>query len=65
MLPAGSNFDISERDQELTSSRSGKSRRLEDYSLANEQIVSDSQSSVQQITPATTIRTKSSNTKKQ
>ena len=64
MLPADLNFDVSDLSQELTSSRSGKFRRLDDQSFANEQFVSDSQSSVQQITPATTIQTESSNTKK-
>ncbi|TVY94275.1 hypothetical protein LAWI1_G002062 [Lachnellula willkommii] len=64
MLPADLNFDVSELDQELNSSRSGLSQGFDDYSLADEQVVPDSQPSVQQMTPATTIQTKSSNLKK-
>lgn len=63
MLPADVNFNISELDQELSSSGSGMSQRFDDYSLADEQFASGSQSSFQQITPATTIQIKSSNTK--
>ncbi|OCK74471.1 hypothetical protein K432DRAFT_398065 [Lepidopterella palustris CBS 459.81] len=61
MLPADLNFDVSELDQELTSSGSGLSQRFDDYSLADGKVVPNSQPSVQQITPATTIQTKSSN----
>ena len=64
MLPADFNFDVSELDQELTSSRSGLSQRFDDHGLADEQVVQDNQQSVQQITPATTIQTSSSNPKK-
>jgi hypothetical protein len=70
MLPAGLNFEVSELselqspDPELVSSRSGLSQQLEEYSLADERVVPDSQPSVQQITPAATIQTKSSNPKK-
>ncbi|KAM3084840.1 hypothetical protein ACMFMG_003289 [Clarireedia jacksonii] len=55
MLPADLNFDVSELDQEVTSSHSGLSQRFDDYNLVEEQVVPDSHSSIQQITPATTI----------
>lgn len=70
MLPAGLNFEISElselrsADPDLVSSRSGLSQQLEEYSLADNRIVPDSQPSVQQITPAIKIQTKSSNPKR-
>ncbi|PQE06295.1 phosphatidylserine decarboxylase protein [Rutstroemia sp. NJR-2017a BBW] len=64
MLPADLNFDISELDQDMTSSRSGLSQRFDNHSLANEQVAPDSQSSVQQITPPTTIEAQSSDPKK-
>jgi hypothetical protein len=66
MLPAGLNFEVFElselqpADPDLVSSRSGLSQQLEEYSLVDERVVLDSQ----QITPATTIQTKSSNPKK-
>ncbi|XTI92895.1 hypothetical protein V2W45_834431 [Cenococcum geophilum] len=45
-------------DQELASSHSGLSQRFEDHSLANKGVIPDSQPSVQQITPDTTIQSK-------
>jgi hypothetical protein len=59
MLPADLNFDVSEQDPESASARSGLSQRLESYGLDDEQVVPDSQPSVQPITPDTTIRTES------
>ncbi|KAH8724126.1 hypothetical protein GQ44DRAFT_709190 [Phaeosphaeriaceae sp. PMI808] len=41
MLPTDLNFDVSELDQELTSSHSGLSQRFDDYSLADERVVQD------------------------
>lgn len=64
MLPADLNFDVSEQDQELASSRSELSQQLEDYSLADGRVIPESQPSVQPITPDTTIQTGSSNLKK-
>jgi hypothetical protein len=70
MLPAGLNFEVSELSElqspvpDLVSSRSGLSQQLEEYSLADNRVMPDSQSSVQQITPATTIQPKSNNSKK-
>jgi hypothetical protein len=58
MLPADLNFDVSEQDPESVSSRSGLSQRLEGYGLDDEQVVPDSQPSVQPITPDTTITTR-------
>ena len=64
MLPAGLNFEVSKlselqsADSDLVSSRSGLSQQ---YSLADGRVVPDSQPSVQQLTPATTIQTKSNN----
>ncbi|KAF2802877.1 uncharacterized protein BDZ99DRAFT_491919 [Mytilinidion resinicola] len=60
-LPADSNFDGSEHDQELASSHSGLSQRLEEYSLAN--VIPDTQSNEQPVTPEIT-QTSSSNSKK-
>ncbi|KAM3070418.1 hypothetical protein ACMFMG_010245 [Clarireedia jacksonii] len=45
MLPADLNFDVSELDQELSSSRSGLSQRFDEYNLVDEQVVPDSQPS--------------------
>ena len=70
MLPADLNFVVSNQpeaqfpDQELASSRSGLSQRFEDYCLADEGVISDSQPSTQQITPDTTIQSESSNSKR-
>jgi len=70
ILPAGLNFEVSElselqfRNPDLASSRSGLSQQLEEYSLAENRVTPDSQPNVQQITPATTIQTKPSNSKK-
>lgn len=70
MLPADLNFKVSEQpelqtqDPELASSRSGLSQQLEDYSLADEGVILDSQPSVNPITPDTTIKTGSNNSKK-
>ena len=64
MLPADMNFDVSEQDQELASSRSGLSQHLEDHSLTDGQVIPESQPNVQPTTPDTTIQTGSSNSKK-
>jgi hypothetical protein len=70
MLPASVNFEVSELstlqplDLELVSSRSGLSQQLEEYSMAGEPVIPNSQPSVQQITPATSIQTESNNPKK-
>ncbi|KAF2245184.1 hypothetical protein BU26DRAFT_386315, partial [Trematosphaeria pertusa] len=70
MLPAGLNFEVSDQpepqfpDLERASSRSGLSQRFEDYRLADEGAIPDSQPSVQQITPDTTIHSESSNFKR-
>ncbi|KAF2259162.1 hypothetical protein CC78DRAFT_572088 [Lojkania enalia] len=69
MLPADLNFDVSNLsepqrpDLELASSRSGLSQQIEVYSLADEGLTSDNQSSNQPITPDTTMAG-SSNSKK-
>ena len=71
MLPADLNFEVSDQpepqfpDQERGSSHSGLSQRFEDYCLADEGVILNSQPSVQQITPDTTIQTKSSNSKRE
>ena len=70
MLPADLNFEVSDQsepqfpDQELASSGSGLSQRLEDYSLVGERAIPQSQRRVQQTTPETTIQTESSNPKR-
>lgn len=70
MLPADLNFEVSDQsesqlpDQELTSSHSLLSQRLEVYSLVDERVIPDSQPSVQQITPDTTIQTSNAKRKK-
>jgi len=70
MLPADLNFEVSApsepqpSDQELAPSGSGLSQQLGSYSLADERVISDSQPSVQPITPDTTIKTGPSNFKK-
>ena len=64
MLPADLNFDVSEHDQELASSRSGLSQQLEDSNSAVGRLIPESQPSVQPITPDTTIQTGSSKPKK-
>ncbi|KAL2415544.1 hypothetical protein ABEF95_011750 [Exophiala dermatitidis] len=70
MLPADLNFEVSNQsephflDQELASSRSGLSQRLDDHSLADERVIPVSQPSVQQITPDATIRSEPSNSGK-
>lgn len=69
MLPADLDFEVpslslnvNPRNSELTSSRSGLSQQIENYSLADEEAVSDSQLGNQPITPDTT--TTGSNTAK-
>ncbi|KAF1999267.1 hypothetical protein P154DRAFT_554896 [Amniculicola lignicola CBS 123094] len=70
MLPADLTFKVSEQpelrtqDPEMGSSRSGLSQQLEDYDLADEGVILDSQPSVNPITPGTSIDTGSSNPKK-
>ncbi|KAL9623484.1 MAG: hypothetical protein Q9160_002164 [Pyrenula sp. 1 TL-2023] len=64
MLPADLNFDTSEQGSEPVSSHSRSSQQLESYGLDDEQVVLDSQLSVQPITPDTTIRTESTKSKK-
>ena len=70
MLPADFNLEFSDLweaetpDQEVNSSRSGLSQQLEEYGLVGQPLMTDSQQSIQQITPATTIQSVSSNPKK-
>lgn len=59
MLP-----EVSDTEQESGSLRSGLSQQFESQSLDGANEISDSQPSVQQITPDTTINTASSNSKK-
>ncbi|KAL5432966.1 hypothetical protein PMIN06_011834 [Paraphaeosphaeria minitans] len=70
MLPASLNFEVSDHsktqspDQELSSSCSGPSQRLEDDCLADEGLMSDSQPSTQLVTTNRTIQSKSSKSKR-
>ena len=70
ILPADFNLEVSDLceaqppDQEGESSRSGLSQQLEEYNLVGQPLMTDSQVSIQQITPATTIQSVSSNPKK-
>ena len=50
--------------QAVASSHSELSQRFEDYNLANDGALPDSELSIQQITPDTTIQAESSNSKK-
>lgn len=67
MLPSGLDFEVSalselqSADLDLGSSRSGLPQQFEEDRLTD---VPDSQPSVQQITPATTVQTKSKSKKK-
>lgn len=63
MLPDDLNFEISQLNQELASSRSERSQQFVDYSLADGQVVPDSHSSAQPITPDATVKTGSGNSK--
>ncbi len=68
MLPAGLNFEVSDRsesqnfDPDIDSSRSGLSQHLETYSIIDERV--DSQQTTQLVTPETTIKTKPGNSRK-
>ncbi|KAF2175363.1 hypothetical protein K469DRAFT_743364 [Zopfia rhizophila CBS 207.26] len=70
MLPVDLNFEVSDQPepqfpgQELASLHSGLSQRFEDYSLANNGVIPDSQPGVQQITPDTTIPSESIKSKR-
>ncbi|KAF1992758.1 hypothetical protein P154DRAFT_549923 [Amniculicola lignicola CBS 123094] len=59
-LPADVNFDVSEQDPELVSSRSGLSQQFEGYRVDDERVIPDSQP----VTPDTTIGTESAHSKK-
>jgi hypothetical protein len=66
MLPPGLNFgdpdppNLQPPNQESVSSRSGLSQQFENYSLTNEQAISESRPSSRQVTPDTTIQTDTS-----
>lgn len=70
MLPAGLDFEVSElselqsADPAVALSRSGLSQQLDEYNLANDGAVSDTQLSVQQLTLATATPAKPNNPKK-
>ncbi|EOA81597.1 uncharacterized protein SETTUDRAFT_174275 [Exserohilum turcica Et28A] len=70
MLPSDLDFKVSEQFElqpllpEMASSLSELSQQLEDHSLADEGVISDSQPSTHPITPEATINTRPSNSKK-
>ncbi|KAF7503331.1 hypothetical protein GJ744_003974 [Endocarpon pusillum] len=67
MLRADLTFEASDQpklqspDPDLESSRSGLSQQFEGYSMAHERVISDSQTTVQQVTPDTTVQTEQGN----